>query len=320
VSLLDVSDLTVGVEHSPLNILRDVSFSVDAGEVLGLVGESGSGKTMASLAIMGLLPLGIEMRSGSVRLDGEELADPDTHEVRRTAGLMTMIFQHPRSALNPTMRAGRQIARVLELNQGLGTKDARAEAIEMLGRVGIPGAKRVARAYPHQLSGGMCQRVMIAMALACKPKMLIADEPTTALDVTIQAQIFDLVNELVDETRTGVLFITHDLGAIAEMCHRVTVLYGGQVMEQGSLRSVYKDPRHPYTRFLFDAVEREVDPRVEERGVNFGLTGCRFGHRCPEVFEACAEFPPLVEVGDEHRSACFLHAAALSERSDRGTP
>jgi peptide/nickel transport system ATP-binding protein len=320
VSLLDVDGLTVGVEHSPLDILRDVSFSVNAGEVVGLVGESGSGKTMASLAIMGLLPLGIEMRSGSVLLDGEELADPETHEVHRTAGLMTMIFQHPRSALNPTMRAGRQIARVLELNQGMGKNRARTEAIEMLTRVGIPGAKRVARAYPHQLSGGMCQRVMIAMALACRPKMLIADEPTTALDVTIQAQIFDLINELVDETGTGVLFITHDLGAIAEMCDRVTVLYGGQVMEQGSLRNVYTDPRHPYTKFLFDAVEREVDPRIEEKGVNFGLTGCRFGHRCPDVFEGCAEFPPLVAVGDEHRAACFLHLGDVSEGSPHAAP
>jgi peptide/nickel transport system ATP-binding protein len=314
VSVLEVSDLTVGVEHSPLTILREVGFSVDPGEVVGLVGESGSGKTMASLAIMGLLPIGIEMRSGSVLLDGEELVDRTTNAVNRTAGQMTMIFQHPRAALNPTMRAGRQIARVLEINQGMKRETARNEAIGMLQRVGIPGAKRVARAYPHQLSGGMCQRVMIAMALACRPKLLIADEPTTALDVTIQAQIFDLINELVDETGTGVLFITHDLGAVAEMCDRVTVLYGGQVMEQGSLRSVFTEQQHPYTKFLFDAVEREVDPRIEEKGVNFALEGCRFGHRCPHVFEACAEFPPLVDVGEGQRSACFLH----TERSPDG--
>ncbi len=310
-TLLDVEGLTVGVEHSLLTILRDVHFSVGQGEIVGLVGESGSGKTMASLAMMGLLPLGIELLGGSVRLDGEELVEAETMTVGRTAGLMTMIFQNPRSALNPTMRAGRQIARVLEINQHMKRYDARTAAVDMLQRVGIPGAERVARAYPHQLSGGMCQRVMIAMALACKPKLLIADEPTTALDVTIQAQIFDLINELVDETGTGVLFITHDLGAIAEMCDRVTVLYGGQVMEQGSLRGVFKEPQHPYTRFLFDAVEREVDPRIEEKDVNFALKGCRFGHRCPEAFAACAEFPPLVEVGEDHASACFLHEAAL---------
>ena len=317
-SLLEVHGLTVGVEHSPLTILRDVEFTVERGEVVGLVGESGSGKTMAALAIIGLLPAGIERRGGSVRIDGEDLVNPETHQVERTAGLMTMIFQHPRSALNPTMRAGRQIARVLELHQGIKRDAARIEAVEMLHRVGIPGADRVARAYPHQLSGGMCQRVMIAMALACKPKLLIADEPTTALDVTIQAQIFDLINELVDDTGMGVLFITHDLGAIAEICDRVTVLYGGQVMEQGSLRGVFTDPQHPYTKFLFDAIEREVDPRVEEKGVNFALKGCRFGHRCPEAFAACADFPPLVDVGAQHRSACFLHAVGASTGSDHG--
>jgi len=307
VSLLEVRDLTVGVERSPHTLLREVGFTVEPGEIVGLVGESGSGKTMASLAIMGLLPRGIELRAGSVTLDGRELVDPATGEIHRTANEMTMIFQHPRSALNPTMRAGRQIARVLELNQQMESREARDEAVGMLSRVGIPGAGRVARAYPHQLSGGMCQRVMIAMALACKPKVLIADEPTTALDVTIQAQIFDLINELVDETGTGVLFITHDLGAIAEMCDRVTVLYGGQVMERGTLRQVFTDPRHPYTTYLFDAVEREVDPRVEEKGVNFALQGCRFGHRCPYVHEACAEFPPLYPVGDGHVASCFLH-------------
>ena len=176
----------------------------------------------------------------------------------------------------------------------------------MLSRVGIAGAERVARAYPHQLSGGMCQRVMIAMALACKPRVLIADEPTTALDVTIQAQIFDLILDLVEETGSGVLFITHDLAAVAEMCDEVVVLYGGQVMEQGTTVEILEEPSHPYTRFLLEAIERDVDPRVEERGVNFGLTGCRFAHRCPHAFEACAEFPPLFEVQPGHSASCFL--------------
>jgi len=307
VSLLEVSGLTVGVEHSPHTLLREVGITVQPGEIMGLVGESGSGKTMTSLAIMGLLPIGIERRGGEVRLDGRDLADPNHGGVKRNANDMTMIFQHPRSALNPTMRVGRQIGRALELNQNVGRAEARSRANEMLSHVGIPGAERVAKAYPHQLSGGMCQRVMIAMALACRPRVLIADEPTTALDVTIQAQIFDLINDLVEETGCGVLFITHDLGAIAEMCDRVTVLYGGQVMETGDLRQVFTDPQHPYTQFLFDAVEREVDPRIEEEDVNFGLQGCRFGHRCPYAFDACAQFPPLFEVGPEHFSSCFLH-------------
>jgi oligopeptide/dipeptide ABC transporter ATP-binding protein len=306
-SLLEVSGLTVGVERSPHSLLREVDFTVEPGEVMGLVGESGSGKTMASLAVMGLLPAGIERRAGRVRLEGRDLIGDSTGAVDRTANEMTMIFQHPRTALNPTMRIGRQISRVVEINQRVGAGEAKATALEALSHVGIPGAERVYRAYPHQLSGGMCQRVMIAMALACRPRLLIADEPTTALDVTIQAQIFDLIKDLVQETGCGVLFITHDLGAIAEMCDRVTVLYGGQVMETGSLREVFTEPLHPYTRFLFDAVEREVDPRVEEKGVNFALQGCRFGHRCPYVHEACAEFPPLWSVSDGHHSACFLH-------------
>ncbi len=306
-SLLEVSGLTVGVEHSPHALLRDVDFTVEAGQIMGLVGESGSGKTMSALAIMDLLPAGIERRAGTVRLDGRDLVAQDRETVDRNANDMTMIFQHPRSALNPTMRVGRQIGRALEINQDMGRAAARSRATEMLNHVGIPGADRVARAYPHQLSGGMCQRVMIAMALACRPRVLIADEPTTALDVTIQAQIFDLINDLVEETGCGVLFITHDLGAIAEMCDRVTVLYGGQVMETGDVRQVFTDSRHPYTQFLFDAVVREADPSVEEKDVNFALQGCRFGHRCPYAFDACAEFPLLREVDTGHLTSCFLH-------------
>lgn len=313
--MLQVNDLTIGVEDSPLSLLRGVSFTVEAGQVMGLVGESGSGKTMASLAMMGILPPGIEFREGSVTIDGRPLVDADG-VIRRTAEEMAMIFQHPRSALNPTMRVGRQISRVIRVNQGVPAEEAQERAVQMLAHVGIPGAQRVAGAYPHQLSGGMCQRVMIAMALSCRPKVLIADEATTALDVTIQAQIFDLIRDLVAETQAAVVFITHDLAAVAEMCDRVTVMYGGQVMETGDTRSVLTDPQHPYTRFLLDAIKREVDPRVEEKGVNFALTGCRFAHRCPHAFEACSEFPPMFQVGDSHHASCFLHA---DERSSSVT-
>ena len=287
-------------------LLRDVGFNVEAGEILGIVGESGSGKTMASLAVIGLLPRDIEFRGGSITLGGQELADA-AESIERSSADISMIFQQPRQALNPTMRAGRQVARVLETNQGLSKSDAKDEAIEMLRHVGIPGAERIARAYPHQLSGGMCQRVMIAMALACRPRLLIADEPTTALDVTIQAQIFDLIRSLVDEIGCGVLFITHDLAAVAEMCNRVVVMYGGQVMERAGITEVLQAPEHPYTRYLLEAVEKEVDHRVIDVGVNFDLTGCRFSHRCPQVFEACNEFPPPYSVGDNHVSACFLN-------------
>lgn len=274
---------------------------------MGLVGESGSGKTMASLALMGLLPAAVNLRSGSATLDGREIIDQDTLTIDQRTGDLAMIFQHPRAALNPTMRIGVQLARVLTLNQGMTKKQATSETLEILGHVGIPGPQRVSKAYPHQLSGGMCQRVMIAMALACRPRVLIADEPTTALDVTIQAQIFDLIRDLVAETDAGVLFITHDLGAVAEMCDEVTVMFGGQVMEQGTRDAVFRAPEHPYTKYLFDSLEREVDPDVLEVGVDFSLAGCRFGHRCPHAWERCGTFPDLLDLGDDHRSACYLH-------------
>ncbi len=291
---------------SPHLLLRDVTFDVKAGEVLGIVGESGSGKTMASLAVIGLLPNGIEPRGGSIKLDNLELTAAEGASERASADI-SMIFQQPRSALNPTMRAGRQVARVLETNQGLRKSEAGVHAIDMLQRVGISGAERVARAYPHQLSGGMCQRVMIAMAMACRPQLLIADEPTTALDVTIQAQIFDLIRSLVAEIGCGVLFITHDLAAVAEMCDRVVVMYGGQVMEMAGITDLLDGPEHPYTRYLLTATDKEVDHRVIDVGVNFALRGCRFSHRCPHAYQACNEFPALYTIGDGHASACFLN-------------
>ena len=304
--MLNVNGLDVGVVGSPNLLLRDVSFDVRAGEIVGIVGESGSGKTMASLAVMGLLPNSVELRGGSIQLEGRELIDAERQGDRPSANI-SMIFQQPRSALNPTMRAGRQVARALELNQGLSRSDAAGEAIAMLHMVGIAGAERVARAYPHQLSGGMCQRVLIAMAMACRPRVLIADEPTTSLDVTIQAQIFDLIRTLVGETGCGVLFITHDLAAVAEMADRVVVMYGGQVMETAGVNALLGDAEHPYTRYLLEAVDRDVDHRVIDVGVNFALTGCRFSHRCPHAHDACNEFPPLYRIDESHTSACVLH-------------
>ena len=297
----------MGLKDSPHPLLRDFELTVERGEVVGLVGESGSGKTMASLAMMGLLPKGVELRGASVRLDGREMYDAEASVIRRTAREFTMIFQNPRAALNPTMRVGKQIARVLDIVQGVGRSKAERKAVDMLGDVGIPGAAKVARAYPHQLSGGMCQRVMIAMALACRPQVLIADEPTTALDVTIQAQIFDLIKDLAAETSAGVVFITHDLGAVAEMTDRVVVLFGGQVMETARTVDLFDQQRHPYTEYLFASVERDVDPRSKEVGADHTLTGCRFRHRCAHAFERCDDIPPLFEVASHHRASCFLH-------------
>ena len=303
--MLNVKGLDVGVVGSPHLLLRDVSFDVGAGEIVGIVGESGSGKTMASLAVMGLLPNSLELRGGSIALEGRELVDAARKGDRPSASI-SMIFQQPRSALNPTMRAGRQVARALELNQGLSRSNASREAITMLEKVGIAGPERVARAYPHQLSGGMCQRVLIAMAMACRPRVLIADEPTTSLDVTIKAQIFDLIRALVADTGCGVLFITHDLAAIAEMADRVVVMYGGQVMETAGVNVLQGAAEHPYTRYLLEAVDREVDHRVVDVGVNFALIGCRFSHRCAHAHDACNEFPPLYRIGEDHASACVL--------------
>ncbi len=301
---LVVEHLTVGVRGQPAALLRDVSFDVTPGEIVGLVGESGSGKTMASLAIMGLLPPAMELRGGSVRVDGTELVDQASMEVRRTARQLTMIFQQPQAALNPTMRVGAQIARVLRLHHDVSASAATSGAIELLERVGIPGPARVAKAYPHQLSGGMCQRVMIAIALACRPRLLLADEPTTALDVTIQAQVFDLLRDLTQTEGCGVLFITHDLAAVSELCDRVTVLYGGQLMEDGVTPRVLHDPAHPYSRYLLDAVEREVGATETDLGVNFDLVGCRFGHRCPHADAACATFPERRELDIGHHVRC----------------
>ena len=308
--LFEVEALTVGITGSPFPILREVSFYVEPGEVLALVGESGSGKTMTALAAMGLLPFGIEMTGGDVRLEGDSLVRTGG-TVERSAAQMSMIFQHPTSALNPTMRVGHQVGRVIQINQRRGRTPSLEAAVELLKHVGIPGAKRVARNFPHQLSGGMCQRVMIAMAVACQPRLLIADEPTTALDVTVQAQIFDLIKSLVSEIGCGVLFITHDLGAVAEMADRVAVMYGGQVMEESPVRDLLAEPRHPYTRYLLESVVREVDHRVEDIGVDFALTGCRFGHRCPYVHEKCNGFPPLVEISPSRRVSCFLKTEEL---------
>lgn len=311
-TVLTVEHLSVGLRRTAGPILRDVSLDVDAGEIVGLVGESGSGKSMASYAIMGILPDGVEQTAGTVTVAGRNV----TSSRRRSVdGRIAMIFQNPKGALNPLMRVGDQVARMVRIHQGVDRRAARAEALALLRRVGIPGADRVARAYPHQLSGGMCQRVMISMALACRPRLLIADEPTTALDVTVQAQIFTLIRELVDETGCGVLFITHDLAAVAEMCDRTVVLYGGQVMERASTVDLFERPVHPYTRYLFEAADRDVDLSTEHGAVDLSAPGCRLAARCEYATSACAVPPPLAPYGDDRAVACHhpegaVHGAA----------
>jgi len=257
VSRLLIESLSVDVVASGARILDEVSLEVGAGEIVGLVGESGSGKSMTSLATMGILPSGLRMTSGRFLVDG---VDVTSAAERSVSSRFAMIFQNPRDSLNPLMRVGAQIARMVALHQGLDKKAAYAEATALLERVHIAAPEAAARKYPHQLSGGMCQRVMVAMALACRPRLLIADEPTTALDVTVQAQILDLIVELVDQTGCGVLLVTHDLGVVAETCDRVNVLYRGDLVESGPTAQVFADPQHEYTRYLLES-GRELEVR-----------------------------------------------------------
>lgn len=304
-------------------VLSDVSFDLRPGETLCLVGESGCGKSMTALAIMRLIPPLARIGAGRVRLRGADLASHDDETMRQVRGNnISMIFQEPMTALNPVYSVGEQIAEPLRQHQGLNKSQARERAIEMLKSVGIPLPERRVDDYPHQMSGGMRQRVMIAIALACDPDVLIADEPTTALDVTVQAQIFDLLREQQARRGTAVLLITHDMGAVSEMADRVVVMYGGRVVEQGSVGRILSQPLHPYTRGLIACLP-ELDPApddirpdlpeipgmvpsVWERG-----EGCPFHDRCGHAMARCrAEFPPLTRVDGGQGVACWLYPEA----------
>ncbi|HZF77865.1 MAG TPA: ABC transporter ATP-binding protein [Acetobacteraceae bacterium] len=313
--LLEVRDLTVefATERGRLRAVDGVSFSVQAGETLAIVGESGCGKSVTALSLMGLLPPGARV-SGSLRFDGRELSTLTQEEWRERRGReIAMIFQEPMTSLNPAFTAGEQIAEALRLHQKLSPAAAMRRAVEMLDHVHIPDAARRARQYPHQLSGGMRQRVMIAMALACRPKLLIADEPTTALDVTVQAQILALLDELKRETGTAVVLITHDLGVVADHAEDAVVMYAGRVAERAPAATLFAMAQHPYTVGLLGAA-----PRLEggaERLASIEGTvpdlrvpppGCRFAPRCPFAVERCDEAqPPLTEMGPGHRAACW---------------
>jgi oligopeptide/dipeptide ABC transporter ATP-binding protein len=299
-----------------------VSFHVNPGETLGIVGESGSGKSVTSLSVMRLIPRPPgEIRPGSRILFRDEkgamedLAAVSEKRMRQIRGNdIAMIFQEPMTSLNPVFRVGDQIAESLRLHQGLGKKDARDRAIEMLQLVGIPIPHQRVDEYPHQLSGGMRQRVMIAMALACNPKLLIADEPTTALDVTIQAQILELLNRLQEELGMSIILITHDLGVVAETCDRVIVMYAGQVFEEGPVDDVFHDPQNPYTEGLLRSMPRlgedverlAVIPGVVPSPLNWPA-GCRFNDRCPYAWEKTErEEPPLFEIAPGRKNKCWL--------------
>ncbi len=294
-----------------------VSFDLPAGKTLALVGESGCGKSVTAMSLLRLIPSPPGVVSGTgVFFENRNLLELTENEMRRIRGNdLSMIFQEPMTSMNPVFRVGRQIAAVLRLHQGLSERAARKETLAMLERVGIPAAERRMDDYPHQMSGGMLQRVMIAMALACRPKVLIADEPTTALDVTIQAQILELLKTLQQETGMSVLLITHDLGIVAETADDVAVMYAGRIVETASVNALFAAPQHPYTKGLFaslPALQRGKDRLYTIRGTVPAATafpaGCRFHPRCPHALECCAlKEPALLETAPGHHAACWLH-------------
>ena len=259
-NLVELRDLRVAFDG--VQVLHGIDLDVARGEAVGLVGESGCGKSVTWLAALGLLP-GKARVSGSVRVDGREISRASRHALEEVrGGRIAMIFQDPSSSLNPVIRIGRQITEALAIHRGLRGASASAEAIRLMDMVGIPDARRRFDLYPHEFSGGQCQRLMIAMALAGEPDLLIADEPTTALDATIQAQILDLLNRLRAETGMATVFISHDLGAVSQVCERICVMYAGRIVEAGSIEQLFSQPRHPYTRGLFDAIPTLDGPRV----------------------------------------------------------
>src|SRR6266851_8097960 len=313
-ALLEVADLSVALTgaNGPLQVLRRVGFTLERGRVLGVVGESGSGKTMTALALLGLLPDGAHA-TGSLRLDGRELRALAEPELCRLRGdRIAMIFQEPMTALNPLQPIGRQVAEPLRLHRAMDAGSAMTEAVRLLGRVHLPDPAHLAAAFPHQLSGGQRQRAMIAMALACGPDLLVADEPTTALDVTIQAQILDLMRGLRRDTGTAIILITHDLGVVAEMADDVAVMYAGQIVERAPVRDLFARPEHPYTVGLLGSIprldeKRERLPSIEGRVPDMTRrpVGCRFAARCPFVEPACRDAEPaLVEVAPGHLTRC----------------
>jgi len=318
VKLLQVKDLHTSF-HTLDGVARAVdgiSFEIGEGETLGLVGESGCGKSVTALSILRLVDAPGRIESGEILLRGRDLLLLRKKEMRAVRGAqISMIFQEPMTSLNPVFTVGDQIIEAVRLHQKLGYDEARQAAIEMLRKVGIPGPEQAVDSYPHQMSGGMKQRVMIAMALVCRPALLIADEPTTALDVTIQAEILDLLAALQAELKMAVLLITHNLGIVAGMARRVVVMYAGKVAEMAGTADLFEDPRHPYTLLLFKAVPRldaAKQPRLEDiKGTvpdpKEWPTGCRFHPRCPYAIEICSkQEPPLEEKRPKHWAACWV--------------
>ena len=322
--LLSVKNLSTEfpVKKGIVRAVEDVSFDVDQGEILAIVGESGSGKSVTSLSIMGLLAEPGHVAGGSLEFEGKDLATLSEKQYRELRGNdMAMIFQEPMTSLNPVYRVGNQIVEAIRTHEKVSKAEAKDRAVDLLRKVGIPSPEARINDYPHQMSGGMRQRVMIAMALACNPKLLIADEPTTALDVTIQAQILDLLRRLRDDTGMAVLLITHDLGVVSETADRVVVMYCGQVVEEAEVRTLFDHPMHPYTLGLLKSIPRLEDDDSKRLYMIKGMVpnplemppGCHFSDRCDSCMDVCrTKVPELVDV-DGHKVRCFLYESADGE-------
>ena len=322
--LLSVKNLSTEfpVKKGIVRAVEDVSFDVDQGEILAIVGESGSGKSVTSLSIMGLLAEPGHVAGGSLEFEGKDLATLSEKQYRELRGNdMAMIFQEPMTSLNPVYRVGNQIVEAIRTHEKVSKAEAKDRAVDLLRKVGIPSSEARINDYPHQMSGGMRQRVMIAMALSCNPKLLIADEPTTALDVTIQAQILDLLRRLRDDTGMAVLLITHDLGVVSETADRVVVMYCGQVVEEAEVRTLFDHPMHPYTLGLLKSIPRLEDDDSKRLYMIKGMVpnplemppGCHFSDRCDSCMDICrTKVPELVDV-DGHKVRCFLYESADGE-------
>jgi peptide/nickel transport system ATP-binding protein len=322
--LLEVQDLVVefGPKDRPIRVVDEVSFSIAAGGSTGLVGESGSGKSITSLSILRLVPEPPgRISGGRILFDGTDLLSLPRRDMPDIRGSdIAMIFQEPMSSLNPVMTIGDQIGEAIMLHQDVSRQERRRRVLEMLSLVGIPSPEERVDAYPHQFSGGMRQRVMIAMAVACGPRLLIADEPTTALDVTIQAQVLELIKDIRRRLNTAVLLISHDLGVIADTCERVVVMYAGRVVEDGDVRAIFRTPAHPYTRALLKSIPRlgQGNRRLYQIAGSVPMPGsvtqgCAFHARCTERREVCAQkVPPLSPRGTDHRAACWATEPAAA--------
>ncbi|MDQ0215967.1 peptide/nickel transport system ATP-binding protein [Oikeobacillus pervagus] len=326
--LLEIKDLQTSfhTDDGKVTVVNGVNFQVAKGEIVGIVGESGCGKSVTSLSILGLIPKATSEIKGEILFNSENLIAASEKRMRKLRGNeIAMIFQEPMTSLNPVFTIGEQLSEVLKIhNKSLTKKQAKLRAIEMLKKVGLPRAEELMKEYPHQLSGGMRQRVMIAIAMICVPELLIADEPTTALDVTIQAQILDLMRKLNSETNTAIMLITHDLGVVAEMCHRIIVMYSGKVVEEADVRTIFKDAKHPYTIGLIKSVpdmRNKIDRLYSIPGnvpkPGSIQKGCHFAPRCTHAIQKCLEkTPKLTNVSQNQKVRCWLYTEEGEQIND----